>query len=345
MGIPCDKHPNTDVLLFAIGNHQGISSFVDAAALERGIQHFMREACITFTYTTPNAGRQPPASTLSFYAPRGFTEDLPDCDQALYEYRPEVNGNAHLQLPNSYLVPKPLKWQADQVIYTDGSIQDTGEPEYYRSGTGVFRPASGIGPCIHLCINPVGHQYGVGNTIQRAETVGLFQAFSIEHHHHSRVIAIHSLCAMYMLSKHLRCPSLHRESKHLGLLDATVQAMAESLRAGQTIQIVKVKSHIGIKGNEEADRLAHDACETIDCHEEVLVGLPIREHIHWPIQQQPEMESGGEGPERPDHGSDRNSAQGIPQGSTSSEEDDAYMPEHQVNDHRRGMKGYAKQTI
>ena len=66
------------------------------------------------------------------------------------------------------------------------------------------------------------------------------------------------------------------------------------------------------------------------------------------------MESGGEGPERPDHGSDRNSAQGMPQGPTFSDEDDAYMPEHQVNDLRRGMKalirpimatGYAKPTI
>ena len=104
--------------------------------------------------------------------------------------------------------------------------------------------------------------------------------------------------------------------------------MAESLRAGQTIQIIKVKSHIGIQGNEEADRLARDSCETINCHEEVLDGLPIREHIHWPIQQQPEMESGGEGPERPDHGSDRNAVQGIPQGPTSSDKDDAYMPEH-----------------
>ena len=117
---------------------------------------------------------------------------------AVHEHRPEANGNAHLQLPNSYLVPKPLKWQADQIIYTDDSIRNTGEPEYYRSGTGVFRPASGIGPCIHLCINPIGHQYGVGNTIQRAETVGLFQALSIEHHHHTRVIATDSLCATYI---------------------------------------------------------------------------------------------------------------------------------------------------
>ena len=37
--------------------------------------------------------------------------------------------------------------------------------------------------------------------------------------------------------------------------------------------------------------LAHDACETINCHEEVLYVLSIKEYIHWSIQQQPEMES------------------------------------------------------
>ena len=65
---------------------------------------------------------------------------------------------------------------------------------------------------------------------------------------------------------------MHRESKHLqvGNLEAAVQAMAESLREGQDIRIIKVKSHIGIKGNEEADRLAHDACVEMNCHQQVL---------------------------------------------------------------------------
>ena len=59
--------------------------------------------------------------------------------------------------------------------------------------------------------------------------------------------------------------------------------MADSLREGQDIRIVEVKSHIGIKGNEEADRLARDACVKMNCHQQILEGLPVREHIHWPI--------------------------------------------------------------
>ena len=179
-------------------------------------------------------------------------------------------------------------------------------------------------------------------------------------HGKGRVIATDSLCAMYMLSKHLRCPSLHRESKDLGILDAAVQTMAESLRRGQNVQIIKVKSHIGIKGNEEADRLAHDACESINCHQEVLDGLPIREHIHWPIQKQPQMESAQN---RPDNMRTREASQHqntervpppAPQGTPAPCEEDDSMPDHQVNDLRKGMKalirplmatGYAKQTI
>ena len=60
-----------------------------------------------------------------------------------------------------------------------------------------------------------------------------------------------------------------------------------NVRTGQKIRIIKVNSHIGIKGNEQADKLAHDACETINCHVQVLQGLPIRQTIHWPIQSQP----------------------------------------------------------
>ena len=60
-----------------------------------------------------------------------------------------------IRLPDSCLDPKPLKWQADQIICTDGSIRDTGELGYYRSGTGVYRPASDVGPSVQLCIDPI----------------------------------------------------------------------------------------------------------------------------------------------------------------------------------------------
>ncbi len=115
-----------------------------------------------------------------------------------------------------------------------------------------------------------------------------------------------------------------------------------------------MKSHIGIKGNEEADRLAHDACETANCHQELLDGLPVRENIHWPIQKQPDMEGerGGQGEDYAP--SQRFLPRLFPQSSHEAREDDTTMPDQQVNDLRKGLKalirpklatGYAKQTI
>ena len=255
--VPFSRHAKDDMLLCTVGNSQGFSTNVNPALLEQGLQQFMRRARMTFAYTLPSLSNQLQMSTLPFFAPRGCTDDIPDSEERSREHSNTPGQGA--PLPDSCLEPKPLKWQADQIIYTDGSIRDTREPGYYRSGTGVYRPASDVGPSVQLCIDPIGRQYGVGNTIQRAECVGIHQALSVPHCHHERVIATDSLCAIYMLSKHLRCPSLHRESTHLGILEAAVQAMAESLREGQDIRIIKVKSHIGIKGNEEAGRLAHDA--------------------------------------------------------------------------------------
>ena len=149
----------------------------------------------------------------------------------------------------------------------------------------------------------------------------------------------------------------------MGILNATVQSLAESLRMGQRVQIIKVKSHIGIKGNEEADRLAHDACKSMNCHQVVLDGLPIREHIHWPVQKQPEVPEVERPQDRPDNVGASLTNQHLdaetvtipaPQGTPAPCEEDDFMPDHQVNDLRKGMKalirplmatGYATQTI
>ncbi len=346
-GVSYDPHSRKDILLFAVGNTLGVSQYVNGMALEQGLQRFMSESRKTFAYDLPNPDRRAPTSMIHFYAPRGCSDELPDSDDV-------TRTREIIALPQEYTTLKPLKWRAEQIIYTDGSVRDTGEPEFYRSGTGVYRPPSDAGPCIQLCINPIGDRYGVANTIQRAEMVGVKHALSVAHTHSKRIIATDSLCAMYMISKHLRCPSLHKESKHLGILDAAVKAIAESLRAGQHIQIIKVKSHIGIKGNEEADRLAHDACETANCHQELLDGLPVREHIHWPIQKQPDMEGEGRGQGEDCAPSERFLPRLFPQSSPEAREDDTTMPDQQVNDLRKGLKalvrpklatGYAKQTI
>ena len=59
--------------------------------------------------------------------------------------------------------------------------------------------------------------------------------------------------------------------------------LAAKAREGLHVQLLyKVKSHIGIEGNETADKLAHDACIPNGCHDTVAEGVEIRENICWP---------------------------------------------------------------
>ena len=77
-GVTSTVHPKKDMLLFAVGNHMGIQQFVHPALLEQGMQEIIREARVTFAYDIPFATRPAPVSSLVFYAPRGYDENLPD---------------------------------------------------------------------------------------------------------------------------------------------------------------------------------------------------------------------------------------------------------------------------
>ena len=85
-------------------------------------------------------------------------------------------------------------------------------------------------------------------------------------------IATDSLTSIYMISKHLHYPRQHRESKHKDLLEAIIKQIIKLARQQVKINFVKVKSHTGIKGNDEADRLANLACDPDECDTETLVG-------------------------------------------------------------------------
>ena len=355
------RHPRHDVLLFVVANVQGIQTHVNPQALEDGMHQIIARAGLNFNFTIPCANNIPGSNSqphLPFFAPKGYSAEIADTDAG-----PRLGYLEAEELPHEFHEFGSLKWKANEIIYTDGSVRDTGEPEYYRSGSGVHRPASSIGPQVDDCIDPIGDMYGVANTIQRAEAVGVQHALGIHHPCSTRVIATDSLCIMYMLSKQIRSPNLHRESKHVGILQSALENAFSNMRNGQKIQIIKVKSHIGIKGNEAADRLAHDACETPNCNQQALDGLPVREHIHWPLQKDPPLHA----PETSERlGEPRIVPQGnmqpfqrstpinIPRGTPAPTQGEEGAPDRQVNDLRKGMKnlikarlamGYSNRTI
>ena len=60
------------------------------------------------------------------------------------------------------------------------------------------------------------------------------------------MICTDSLASMYMIDKHMKFPSLHKECKHEGLLSLIVEELAKKAREGIQVQLLKVKSHIGM---------------------------------------------------------------------------------------------------
>ena len=154
---------------------------------------------------------------------------------------PAALQDVYLPHDQSYTQQLPILWPRNEIIYTDGSARDTGHPDGYRSGTVIFRFASSRGPAVELCIDPIDYHTGVATTIQRAELVGIFKALQVDHSNHSGpnlMICTDSLASMYMIDKHMRCPSLHylhKECKHeklLSLYSLIVEVLAKKAREG-----------------------------------------------------------------------------------------------------------------
>ena len=66
---------------------------------------------------------------------------------------------------------------------------------------------------------------------------------------------------MQKINKHLRALAQTKDDCHRPLLQAITNLIVERAKAGLITKIMKVKSHIGIHGNEMADRLANEAAE------------------------------------------------------------------------------------
>jgi ribonuclease HI len=197
---------------------------------------------------------------------------------------------AHWELSKAHAQTSPLRYDWQNFAYTDGSVLSQPEDNAPGIGSGVYMPPKG--PATYSD-NDQGTSVAIDprdatsreDTINRAELVAIHKAVEQGATH----IATDSLGSIFQSKKMLMRPQDMHEHRHAHLLRTIVDKIA----AGQNIvHIYKVKSHIGIVGNERADeiatgvahgRLAPDEWDTTPSND--------RGHMHWPhIQQTREVQ-------------------------------------------------------
>jgi len=108
----------------------------------------------------------------------------------------------------------------------------------------------------HLSLKVRPHEQGMLNTINRPELVALLIAVRHCRPGVKESIATDSKSSMQNIGMHLRSLSATVDDCHRSLLEAIGHEIMQQVQAGGETILLKVKSHIGIHGNEMADKLA-----------------------------------------------------------------------------------------
>ena len=145
-------------------------------------------------------------------------------------------------------VHRKLKWANTPIIYTDGSSKDG------IAGGGVVCPS---GPSLGATISASRFKILVGpGSSLKAELQALFHACKIAPPEANITIATDCLVGICSISIAIRDPlSIDGHTEEWSLRQCVDQL---KLRTGRT-HIMKVKAHIGIEGNEYADKTAEAA--------------------------------------------------------------------------------------
>ncbi len=173
------------------------------------------------------------------------------------------------------------------IMYTDGSRKESQETGTMRSGACVFAEAEDRRYLIHP-----GSNTGFHATVNRAELAAIHTTFShIADLDQPVILFSDSLTSLQQIETRLdqmqsdqTLFSPHPESP-------LIQAIVELLltRAANQIHthLCKVPAHVGIKGNEEADAGANEACDIPEPDFTCVVGQDHRPGRYWILHQPP----------------------------------------------------------
>ncbi|KAF6258011.1 hypothetical protein COO60DRAFT_1626613 [Scenedesmus sp. NREL 46B-D3] len=306
--------PTSDMLLMETANQAGFAQYSTTRndQVHTGFSSDMLQA---LNATLP-ASAQVTAATLKGYCSRtahlldsaGATQQR---TRATAKYRTvlfalKYNWRQTAYTDGSYIAPRrtestddpsesPTPEQALEVA--DGSLTPAPRGKVPRIGAAVYirsqQTCSTTGKTEVACL-PSDEAYSFDDTINRAELAAAGKAISMKCSH----IATDSLAAMFQIHKIVTKPQdislgFHR---HANLLQQIAQSIASN---GRKIHIYKVKSHIGIPGNERADEIATSVAKGTRKPDEVIAtSSNNRPGMAWP--HHPEvLEQGREVPSPP----------------------------------------------
>ena len=156
--------------------------------------------------------------------------------------------------------PAPLAQSDTLEIYTDGSCIK-GQPGYPNQVGAAFVIKEGNNSVTFL-VNPRGQ--GATNTINRAELSAIHMALvKILEQAQGKDITIYtdSRCAIQLINKAVYHATHIHLNKHKDMLQKINTIMVQRASDRLHTSICKVKSHIGIEGNEQADQGANRAAK------------------------------------------------------------------------------------
>ena len=232
--------PKRNVHFLIVANEAGLQHFVKQDKLNKGF------ACASQLGNPPQRPKQLKMTIQQTVSPPGLYPPK--------HYSKATNTTATAWSPEEQPTSEEfsqvfhkteLKFRPDEIIYTDGSRKEIPGIGLV-TGSGVYREHK------HAHLSLKVHPYGQGmlNTINRAELVALLIAVRHCRPGVKESIATDSKCSMQKTGVHLRSPSSTIDDCHRQLLEAIGHEIMQRAQAGGETILLKVKSHIGIHGNE-----------------------------------------------------------------------------------------------
>ncbi len=239
--------PKRNVHFLIVANEAGLQHYVNQDQLNKGF------ACASQPGNPPQRPKQLKMTMQQTVSPPGLYPPK--------HYSKATNTSATAWSPEEQPTSEEfskifhkteLKFRPNEIIYTDGSRKEIPRIGLV-TGSGVYREHEHA----HLSLKVHPYEQGMLNTINRAELVALLIALRHCRPGVRESIATDSKCSMQKIGMHLRSPPSTVDDCHRPLLEAIGHEFMQRAQAGDETSLLKVKSHIGIHGNEMADMLAY----------------------------------------------------------------------------------------